>query len=189
MVKFGDTYHSQSPKLKTFKKKVTVLKPEQKDYSIYGADLLPNHLGNLFGTRADEFSKAAITTKKRQTAKGKAENTILAGDKNYKEFAPEVSDWYINISTFEDIWKAIRREIGYYCGLTFYSVIIIIIVIWIGCIIVQCYINGFTSRETWLTIISLFTGMIRFVKYFFVLFRVIREPGQPNEQLRELAIY
>ena len=62
-------------------------------------------------------------------------------------------------------------------------------VIWIGCIIVQCYINGFTSRETWLTIISLFTGMIRFVKYFFVLFRVIREPGQPNEQLRELAIY
>ena len=82
MVKFGDTYHSQSPKFKTFKKKVTVLKQEQKDYSIYGADLLPNHLGNLFGTRADEFSKAAITTKKRQTAKGKAENTILAGDKN-----------------------------------------------------------------------------------------------------------
>ena len=31
--------------------------------------------------------------------------------------------------------------------------------------------------------------MIRFVKYFFFLFRVIREPGQPNEQLRELAIY
>ena len=107
----------------------------------------------------------------------------------YKEFAPEVSDWYINISSFEDIWKAIRREIGYYCGVTFYSIIIGIIIIWIGCIIVKCYISGFTSRETWLTIISLFTGMIRFVKYFLVLFRLIREPGQPNEQLRELAIY
>ena len=33
----------------------------------------------------------------------------------YTEFAQEVSDWYINISSFEDIWKAIRREIGYYC--------------------------------------------------------------------------
>ena len=97
-------------------------------YSIYGDDLLPNHLGNLFGKRADEFAKAAITTKKRQTAKGKAENTVLAGDPNYKEFAPEVSDWYINISSFEDIWKAIRREIGYYCGVTFYSIIIAIII-------------------------------------------------------------
>ena len=132
---------------------MTVLKPDQKNYSIYGDDLLPNHLGNLFGKRADEFAKAAITTKKRQTAKGKAENTILAGDPNYKEFAPEVSDWYVNISSFEDIWKAIRREIGYYCGVTFYSIIIAII-------IVKCYISGFTSRETWLTIISLFTGMI-----------------------------
>ena len=113
--------------------------------------MLPNHLGNLFGKRPDEFAKAAITTKKRQTAKGKAENTILAGDPNYKEFAPE--DWYVNISSFEDIWKAIRREIGYYCGVTFYSIIIAII-------IVKCYISGFTSRETWLTIISLFTGSL-----------------------------
>ena len=126
--KFRDAYFSQSPKITPFHKKVTVLKPDQKNYSIYGDDLLPNHLGNLFGKRADEFAKAAITTKKRQTAKGKAENTILAGDPNYKEFAPEVSDWYINISSFEDIWKAIRREIGYYCGVTFYSIIIAIII-------------------------------------------------------------
>ena len=142
----------------------------------------PIILAIFSGKELMSLLKLQSLQKRDKQRKSKAENTVLAGDPNYKEFAPEVSDWYINISSFEDIWKAIRREIGYYCGVTFYSIIIAII-------IVKCYISGFTSRETWLTIISLFTGMIRFVKYFFLLFRLIREPGQPNEQLRELVIF
>ena len=109
----------------------------------------------------------------------------------YKEFAPEVSDWYINISSFEDIWKAIRREIGYYCGVTFYSIIIAIIINhymdWMHhCQMLHLWIH--IQRNLAYYYLP-FTGMIRFVKYFFVLFRLIREPGQPNEQLRELVIF
>ena len=42
--KFRDAYFSQSPKITPFHKKVTLLKPDQKNFSIYGDDLLPNHL-------------------------------------------------------------------------------------------------------------------------------------------------
>ena len=42
--KFRDAYFSQSPKITPFHEKVTLLKPDQKNFSIYGDDLLPNHL-------------------------------------------------------------------------------------------------------------------------------------------------
>ena len=42
--KFRDAYFSQSPKITPFHEKVTLLKPDQKNVSIYGDDLLPNHL-------------------------------------------------------------------------------------------------------------------------------------------------
>ena len=49
--------------------------------------------------------------------------------------------------------------------------------------------TGFTSRETWLTLQSFpfLLDLTDFFSFTFVLFQVIREPGQPNEHIRELA--
>ena len=182
----GTEYYAQNPNYSSFNYTVTVLKPQEINHTIF-EDKLPYHLGNLFGDAANKFGTSMLTSVKRRTADRRATNAVLAANPNSDTvFTTEASKWFPTLSSLklESIKKVIERTLSLWFMGTFYSVLAIIIGIWIVAIICKCIINGFTSRETWLTILSLFLAIYNFFRFFCVFFRLIHAnphaPTAPN---------
>ena len=117
-----------------------------------------------------------MTAFERQVALNKAANAAMA--KKYPQetsFAKETSLWFPKLDGMSDLPSKVMAALSFYGLLSIYSIVAAIIILWIFSIIAKAIIHGISSREVWVTVLSLFMGCYEFGRFFCVLFRLVAD--------------
>ena len=71
-------------------------------------------------------------------------------------------------------------NIGFYAGVTIYSILLAIIALYIISVLVNAFLHGLRSYDTYLSAISIFVGLYNFLKFWARLFHLIPKETRPT---------
>ena len=180
-------YVSQSPSIEVFTPKVKVLSAAH-DYNVtLFAQKVTYQYGGLHGKVADSWAKAILTAIARKTGLRRAVNTVIASDfPEMPELSEEDNSWIPSLKDIHSFAKDVMAKVNFYGLVILYSILTSIVLLWVAAIIIKAAIHGIRSQETWETVLSLASAIFSFIRYFFILFRLVGpdytyEPTAPKQ--------